>query len=145
MLSVVRRIAHAVEVPVTADLMAGFGATPAMLDHHPARAALEVGVVGMNIDTCRTSWIPPPDRTAMRADRGRTPGGRSRRRAIRDQRPASTPGCGRCPAVRSGIELTIARARASLKAGASCVYPITVGDPDDIRGAHSRDRRGRST
>ncbi len=30
------------------------------------------------------------------------------------------------------IELAIARARAYLKAGASCIYPITLSDSDDI-------------
>ena len=67
----------------------------------------------------------------MRADCCRATGGRARRRTIRDQCP------GRYLAAagvqRSGADrLTIARGRAYLKAGASCIYPITVSDPDDI-------------
>lgn len=58
MLSVMRRITHAVEVPVTADLMAGFGATPADVGD-TARAALEAGAIGMNIEDSPGRDTPP--------------------------------------------------------------------------------------
>src|SRR5262245_12581675 len=38
----------------------------------------------------------------------------------------------RYPVARSAIDLTISRARAYLKAGANCIYPITVSNPEEI-------------
>ncbi len=48
-LGAVRRIAAAVEVPVTADLEAGFGTTPKEVAD-TARAAIAAGAVGMNLE-----------------------------------------------------------------------------------------------
>jgi 2-methylisocitrate lyase-like PEP mutase family enzyme len=49
MLSAVRRIAEAVEVPVTADVEAGFGSTPEEVAD-TARAVISAGAVGMNLE-----------------------------------------------------------------------------------------------
>jgi len=49
MLAVVRRIAAAVEVPVTADVEAGFGSTPEEVAD-TARAVISAGAVGMNLE-----------------------------------------------------------------------------------------------
>jgi 2-methylisocitrate lyase-like PEP mutase family enzyme len=49
MLAVVRRIAEAVEVPVTADVEAGFGSTPEEVAD-TARAVISSGAVGMNLE-----------------------------------------------------------------------------------------------
>src|ERR1700722_14790898 len=49
MLGVVRRIAGAVDVPVTADVEAGFGSTPEEVAE-TARAVIEAGAVGMNLE-----------------------------------------------------------------------------------------------
>jgi 2-methylisocitrate lyase-like PEP mutase family enzyme len=49
MLTAVARIAHAVKVPVTADVEAGYGPTPADAAR-TARAVLEAGAVGMNLE-----------------------------------------------------------------------------------------------
>jgi 2-methylisocitrate lyase-like PEP mutase family enzyme len=49
MLSVVRRIAEAVEVPVTADVEAGFGSTPEEVAD-TAREVIASGAVGMNLE-----------------------------------------------------------------------------------------------
>jgi 2-methylisocitrate lyase-like PEP mutase family enzyme len=49
MLAAVRRIAQAVEVPVTADVEAGFGSTPEEVAD-TARAVLAAGAVGMNLE-----------------------------------------------------------------------------------------------
>ena len=47
--AVVRRIAEAVEVPVTADVEAGFGSTPEEVAD-TARAVIAAGAVGMNLE-----------------------------------------------------------------------------------------------
>jgi 2-methylisocitrate lyase-like PEP mutase family enzyme len=49
MLAAVRRIAEAVEVPVTADMEAGFGNTPEEVAD-TAREAIAAGAVGMNLE-----------------------------------------------------------------------------------------------
>jgi 2-methylisocitrate lyase-like PEP mutase family enzyme len=49
MLAVVRRIAEAVEVPVTADVEAGFGSTPEEVAD-TAREVIASGAVGMNLE-----------------------------------------------------------------------------------------------
>ena len=49
MLGVVRRIAEAVEIPVTADVEAGFGSTPDEVAD-TARAVIAAGAVGMNLE-----------------------------------------------------------------------------------------------
>jgi 2-methylisocitrate lyase-like PEP mutase family enzyme len=49
MLGVVRRIAEAVEVPVTADVEAGFGTRPEQVAE-TARAVIDAGAVGMNLE-----------------------------------------------------------------------------------------------
>jgi len=49
MLAVVRRIASAVNVPVTADVEAGFGSTPEEVAE-TARAMIAAGAVGMNLE-----------------------------------------------------------------------------------------------
>lgn len=58
MLAVVKRIAHLVSIPVTADMEAGYGGTPeAVAD--TARAVLEAGAAGMNLED------EPPDHRAL--------------------------------------------------------------------------------
>jgi 2-methylisocitrate lyase-like PEP mutase family enzyme len=49
MVDVVGRIARAVEVPVTADMEAGYGTTPAEMAE-TARALIEAGAVGLNLE-----------------------------------------------------------------------------------------------
>jgi 2-methylisocitrate lyase-like PEP mutase family enzyme len=58
MLAVVKRIAHLVSIPVTADMEAGYGGTPeAVAD--TAHAVLEAGAVGMNLED------EPPDHQSL--------------------------------------------------------------------------------
>jgi 2-methylisocitrate lyase-like PEP mutase family enzyme len=49
MLTAVRRMGEAVEVPVTADMEAGFGSTPEEVAE-TARAVMDAGAVGMNLE-----------------------------------------------------------------------------------------------
>ncbi len=49
MLGAVRRIAEAVEIPVTADVEAGFGSSPEEIAN-TARAVIDAGAVGMNLE-----------------------------------------------------------------------------------------------
>src|SRR5204862_6472532 len=58
MLDMVRRIAAAVAVPVTADMAAGYGA-PAQAAAAPARGGIAAGAVGMNLADPKPERAPP--------------------------------------------------------------------------------------
>jgi 2-methylisocitrate lyase-like PEP mutase family enzyme len=102
MLDMVGRIAAAVELPVTADLEAGYGDPVAT-----AQAAWEAGAVGMNLE-----------------DGGGDPGAHAERvAAVRAAVPELV--------INARIDTTevddvVDRAHGYLEAGADCVYPIFV-------------------
>jgi len=117
MLGVVARIAAAVDVPVTADLEAGYGDPVAT-----ARASLEAGAVGMNLEDSR---------------HGRLIAVEDQVEEIRAVREAAAPlvlnartdvflhGDG-------GVEEAVERANAYLDAGADCAFTIGVTDGPTI-------------
>jgi 2-methylisocitrate lyase-like PEP mutase family enzyme len=123
-----RRIAQAVAVPVTADIEAGFGATPEAL----ARSITDIigaGAVGVNLE----DGIPGP--TPIRSiDEAAT-----RIRAAREA--AKAAGVRIVINARTDLYLkqigdeasrfddAVARGRAYLAAGADCFYPIGLRDP----------------
>jgi 2-methylisocitrate lyase-like PEP mutase family enzyme len=130
MLEAVRRMAVAVEVPVTADLEAGYG-LPA--DELVARL-LAVGAVGLNLeDTVRDGGTPALGPMEPQVDR------------IAAVRAAAT--AAGVPVVLNAridvflrgdasptdrLEEGLRRARAYREAGADCVYPIWLIDRDGI-------------
>lgn len=131
MLSVVRRIAAGVNVPVTADMMAGFGAKAADVAD-TVREVLEAGAVGMNIEDKlgRDAPLREISEQCERIAAAREAADRAGVPFVINARVDTY-----LRQVSSGqerIELTIARAQAYLKAGASCVYPITVSQTQDI-------------
>lgn len=131
MLSTVRTIVSAVEVPVTADLMAGFGATPGEVGD-TARAALEAGAVGMNIEDSpgRDTPLREVEQQCERIAAAREAAARAGVAMVINARVDTW--LRQVAGGQERIELTVARARAYLGAGASCIYPITVSDPAEI-------------
>jgi 2-methylisocitrate lyase-like PEP mutase family enzyme len=131
MLAAVGRIAAAVELPVTADLEAGYGLAPDDL----VAGLLEAGAVGLNQeDTDHTSGrLADPDAHAERLaaikDAGRRAGVDvvlnarvdSFLRAAPDADPAAV------------VDDAVARGRRYAEAGADCVYPIAARGRDAIR------------
>ena len=129
MLDAVQRIAAAVDVPVTADLEAGYGLEPGEL----VGRLLEAGAVGLNLeDTDHRGDGPLVDAEAQA------------------QRLAAVKAAGRDAGVdvvlnarvdvhlnevgppESRLEAAIARGRRYREAGADCVYPIMVKDEEAI-------------
>ncbi len=122
MLAAVARIAAAVDVPVTADLEAGYGLSAAAL----VDALLAAGAVGLNLEDTDHA------------------GGGLRPVGAQAERIAAVKAAGRAagvdvvlnarvdvhlPAHGAALEEGLARARAYREAGADCVYPIlVVGD-----------------
>jgi 2-methylisocitrate lyase-like PEP mutase family enzyme len=125
------RIARAVSVPVTADIEAGFGATPEAVGRSIADI-IGAGAAGVNLEDGMPG--PTPIRTVEDAV--------ARIRAAREA--ARTAGVPIVINARTDLYLkqigdeasrfdqAVARGKAYLAAGADCVYPITLRDPATI-------------
>ena len=119
MLEMVRRIAAAVEVPVTADLEAGYGDPPGT-----ATLALEAGAVGMNLEDSVGRELLPVEQQVetIRAVRAAAPA-----LVLNARVDVFLLGTG-------GVAEAVERGNAYLDAGADCVYPIFAADREDIDG-----------
>ena len=109
MIEVAARIAAAVDLPVTADLEAGYGDPPGT-----AAAALAAGAAGMNLEDSRGLAMVPVDEQVTLI------------RAVRAASPELVVNARVDVFVRQtgGVEEAVARGNAYLAAGADCVYPI---------------------
>jgi 2-methylisocitrate lyase-like PEP mutase family enzyme len=114
MLAAVARIAAAVELPVTADLEAGYGDAVAT-----ARAAWDAGVVGMNLED--GNGHPAEHARRVAAVRGAVP-----ELVLNARTDAFLPGGS------GSVEDAVARANAYLRAGADCAFVIGVEDGETI-------------
>ncbi len=128
-----QRIARAVAVPVTADIETGYGATPEAVGRSIGDI-IRAGAVGVNLEDGLKTGTPPIrslDDAALRI------------RAAREAaRAAGVP-----IVINARTDLyiknigdeasrfaeAVARGRAYLAAGADCVYPISLRDPETIR------------
>ncbi len=110
MLAVVGRIAQAVDVPVTADLEAGYGDPAAT-----ARAAVAAGVAGLNLE----DKAGPPEEHAERIRAVRAAVGKAL--VINARTDVFLEGTG-------GVDEAVERGNAYLAAGAECVFPIGVSE-----------------
>jgi len=117
MIESARRIAAAVDVPVTADLERGYGDPVGT-----ARAAWEAGLVGINFeDSTRAGLVVLDEQVeAIRAIRAEVP------ELVINARVDVFLGIGR-----GDIAEAAERGNAYLDAGADCVYPI-MAPPDSI-------------
>ncbi len=123
MLAAVRRIAAAVpELPVTADLEAGYGETPTR-SARPSSAALDVGVVGLNLEDEGRAV----EDAATRVAAARNAGERAGVPVVINARVDPWTGS---PEQR--VTEAAARGRAYVAAGADCVFVIGASEPDDI-------------
>jgi 2-methylisocitrate lyase-like PEP mutase family enzyme len=118
MLAVAGRIADAVDLPVTADLEAGYGATPADVAE-TVRRAIALGIVGCNLEDTER---PLPDAVARVAAACKAADADSAGFVVNARLDMR---------VRDGQELdeAVERARAFVDAGAACVYPIALAEP----------------
>jgi 2-methylisocitrate lyase-like PEP mutase family enzyme len=129
MVAVVRRIAAVVEVPVTADIEAGYGDAPEAVAQ-TVREVVAAGVVGVNLED---SW----DLSGRRA-LADTALQEERIRAAREA--ARAAGVPLVLNARTDVFLhhlgdfdeAVRRLNAYLRAGADCAYPIGVRDPELI-------------
>jgi len=131
MLAAVGRIAAAVDVPVTADLEAGYGLSPGEL----VAGLLEAGAVGLNQeDTDHTTGrLADPDahseRLAAIKEAGRRAGVDVVLNARVDSFLRAAPGTD----PETVVDDAVARGRRYADAGADCVYPIAARGRAAIR------------
>jgi 2-methylisocitrate lyase-like PEP mutase family enzyme len=123
MVEAARRIAAAVDVPVTADLERGYGDPVGT-----ARAAWEAGLVGINVeDSTRAGLVPLEEQVeVIRAIRAEVP------ELVVNARVDVFLGIGR-----GDVAEAAERANAYLAAGADCTYPI-LAPPGSIAGLTHR-------
>jgi len=126
MLDNVARIVASVAVPVSADLEAGYGASPADVGRTIALAA-ELGVVGANLEDQVSGELFEVDEAAARieAARAATPAGTF----VINARTDTYFGAG----TRGAFSETIERATRYVEAGADCIFVPGVDDADTIR------------
>jgi 2-methylisocitrate lyase-like PEP mutase family enzyme len=125
------RIARAVAVPVTADIEAGFGATPQAVGRSVGDI-IRAGAVGVNLE----DGMPGPNPLrAIDEAAGRIRAAREAARAagvpivINARTDLYLKQIGD---EASRFDEAVARGRAYLAAGADCFYPITLRDPATI-------------
>lgn len=117
MVEAARRIAAAVDVPVTADLERGYGDPVGT-----ARAAWDAGLVGINVeDSTRAGLVPVEEQVdVIRSIRAEVP------ELVVNARVDVFLGIGR-----GDVAEAADRANAYLSAGADCTYPI-LAPPESI-------------
>jgi 2-methylisocitrate lyase-like PEP mutase family enzyme len=122
MLAAVGRIAAAVELPVTADLEAGYGLAPDDL----IAGLLEAGAVGLNQEDTdhATGELSDPDSHAERLAALKEAGRRAGVDVVLNARIDSCLRAGPDADATAVVDDAIARGRRYAEAGADCVYPI---------------------
>lgn len=141
MLDMVRRIARAVALPVTADLEAGYGDTPEAAAE-TARGALEAGAVGMNIEDSKSSAegeLLPMELQISRLRAARAAATSIGVDLVINGRTDAFAVRGLAPGARA--DEAIRRANSYLAAGADCAFVPFVTDAQVI-GRLAREIRG---
>jgi 2-methylisocitrate lyase-like PEP mutase family enzyme len=124
----VARIARTVDVPVTADMEAGFGDTPEAVAQS-MHAVIEAGAVGVNLEDGlhATGALRDLDEAVARIRAARSAADASGVPLVINARTDTwLLGHGADDAER--FDETVRRARAFLAAGADCIFPIGLGD-----------------
>ena len=137
MLAAVAPIAGAVDLPVTADMEAGYGDTPEDAAA-TARGVLEVGAVGLNLeDTADEGAEPllPIERFVAKIAAVRAVAAETGVPLVLNARTDVFIGAVGDPATR--LERAVERGRAYLEAGADCIFVPGVADPARSRRSSS--------
>ncbi|MCZ2126580.1 MAG: isocitrate lyase/phosphoenolpyruvate mutase family protein [Anaerolineales bacterium] len=131
-LDVVRRIARAVDVPVTADMEAGFGSTSDEVAE-TARLVLEAGAVGLNLEDGTDDDARPLLAIDEQVERIKAVKRAAENFGVPLLLNARVDVYEKFGAdVNDRLAQTVERAKAYLEAGADCVFPIAMDDKDEI-------------
>lgn len=126
MFAAIARIARAVDVPVTADIEAGYGLRP----EEVAERLLEAGAVGCNLEDTdhRTKSLRDADLQFDRLQAFKAAASAAGVEVVVNARTDVFLRQG----VEQPLEESIRRGRLYLESGADCVFPIGVGDEPTI-------------
>jgi 2-methylisocitrate lyase-like PEP mutase family enzyme len=133
MLDVIKRIASAVTVPLTADIERGYAEDLEVLADN-VREVIRAGAVGINLEdgTSETGPLYPIERQCERIRAARTGADLENMPLVINAR-IDVFLCDETSSHEEKETETIERAKAYLDAGADCIYPITVGDIDTLK------------
>lgn len=127
LLAAVRRMVRVVDVPVTVDFEAGFGATPQQVGES-VRTLLDTGAVGLNLeDGIAHTTLRPVEEAAQRIAAARQAADAMGIPAFINARVDNWIVGGADP--QALFDDAVRRAHAYLAAGADGIYPIALGDP----------------
>jgi len=135
MLAAAARIARGVDVPVTVDAEAGYGMEPAAL----AAALQSAGAAGFNLEDTdhRAGTLREPDAHAEWLRAVREAASQAGYRPVINARVDVFLGpflAGAGPGTQDElVPEALRRAEAYIEAGADCVYPIALWEPDALR------------
>ncbi|HEX5475085.1 MAG TPA: isocitrate lyase/phosphoenolpyruvate mutase family protein [Vicinamibacterales bacterium] len=128
MIAAVWRIARAVQVPVTADLEAGYGSSPEDAAE-TARLAIEAGASGMNLEDDEQRGLIEPARHVDKIKAIKEAAARAGVTFVLNARTDVYLRGGKGP---EAFDAAVARVRAYRAAGADCVFVPGVQEGDSI-------------
>lgn len=129
MFAAAARIARAVDVPVTADSEAGYGLAPSAL----VEALMEARVAGCNLedtDHASNALLDPAEQASRLADVRAEAAARGYEVVINARIDVFLGDRARPHEQEELVEEALERAHAYFEAGADCVYPILLRDPE---------------
>ena len=137
MLDAIYKITASVDVPVTADIERGYADDPSDVAENVGRV-IRAGAVGINIEDSLTEGgeLRSVEEQCARIEA-------VRRTAVKEGIPLvinarSDVFVGRVPGSHEDkVAEMIERARAYLRAGADCIYPIVLGDMDALKAIYA--------
>jgi 2-methylisocitrate lyase-like PEP mutase family enzyme len=138
LIDLIRRIADSVDVPVTADIEAGYGSSTAELEETIA-AVIDSGVVGVNIEDSfgEEGVLRPVGDQCRRISVVRQVAALQGLHLVINARVDSFLSSASA-GIEEATEDAVERAKAYVAAGADCVYPIGPGDEGTVRVLRAR-------
>jgi 2-methylisocitrate lyase-like PEP mutase family enzyme len=130
MLAAVERVANAVELPVSADLETGYGATAAEVGETIA-GAIEAGAVGCNLEDGTADALRPTAEHAERVAAAREAGEHAGVPLVINAR--TDVFLDEVGAPEERVDLALERGRAYAEAGGDCIFVPGAREPDDLR------------
>jgi 2-methylisocitrate lyase-like PEP mutase family enzyme len=133
LIDLIRRIAASVDVPVTADIEAGYGDSTAELEE-TITAVIDSGVVGVNIEDSfgEDGVLRPVEEQCHRISAVRQVAELHGLHLVINARVDSFLSSA-FAGIEEATEDAVERAKAYVEAGADCVYPIGPGDEETVR------------
>jgi 2-methylisocitrate lyase-like PEP mutase family enzyme len=134
MIEAIGRIAHSVDIPVTADIEAGYATTLSQLED-TIGAVIDAGVVGINLEDGLGDGaaVRSMDDQCARIAAARESAVRQDVHLVINARTDCYYASSAFPGAGEATEEAVKRAAAYTKAGADCFYPLGPGDEATVK------------